>query len=251
MLFVKFVHHNVWNWNLTHEQAKATITACQSGQWQRSRGLFEDMIQLQVVPNLITMNAMISFSLSHAAAEKLCRVLFDVCFVFNFFELLLNYNYVSKKIRIKFGWVHWLGQVHVVIGRKLWHFLKWLNDKGTNPLWWPLVLLLRPAKRLRNGSMHWSFLKSWATLNLLQVWIWLDSLQKSPPCNESCSNLFPAGQPMHPRPCKYSTEYNHRCCNHQCLWKGWAMAKVVESFHYFASHLGRKKCSCFIGFRFF
>ena len=47
----------------SHWQAKATITTCQSGQWQLSRRLFEDMIQLQVVPNLITLHAMISFSL--------------------------------------------------------------------------------------------------------------------------------------------------------------------------------------------
>lgn len=53
-----------WNWCLTQRQAKATITACQSGQWQLSRRLFEDMIQLQVVPSLITLNAMISFLLS-------------------------------------------------------------------------------------------------------------------------------------------------------------------------------------------
>ena len=196
-------------------------------------------------------------------AMQLPKNYVEFCLMFDFFcsiELLLNYKHVSKKIRIKFGWVHWPGQVHVVIGKKLWHFLKWLNDKGTNPLWWPLVLLLRPAKRPKNGSMHWSSLKSWATLNLLQVWIWLDifmfifqrfipflgfavdvCLQKSPPCNENCSNLFPTGQPINPRPCKYSTEYNHLCCNHQCLWKGWAMATVVGFFHYFASHLDRKK----------
>lgn len=59
------------------------------------------------------------------------------------------------------------------------------------------------------------------------------------PCNAICSNLFPAGQSINPRPCKNSTEYNHLCCNHQCLWKGWKMATLTESFHYHASHLGR------------